>query len=103
MVTSELSVVAHVSNAVPPGATFMGLAPTRNREPLSGVTPTTTDAVAVCPSEDVAVAVYSVAVLGVTLLLPEDPHGPVPQDSVAPPASSVKVAALELFQLSGAT
>jgi hypothetical protein len=64
---------------------------------VSGVTPTTTDAVAVFPVIDVAVAVYRVAVVGVTFLLPEED---VPPEGGA--VSTVTVLAFELFQLKGA-
>ena len=57
MVTLEPSRVAQVSIEVPPGEIFIGLAPTTMLGPLSGVVPTTTDAFAVRPVEEVAVAV----------------------------------------------
>jgi len=57
IVTLEPSVVAQVNKEVPPGATFIGLAPTKMLEPLSGVVPTTSDDCAVNPDDDVAVAV----------------------------------------------
>lgn len=78
MLTFELSVVAHVSRAFPPGGMFIGLAPTRMFEPLSGVTPTTSEACAVAPVADVAVAVYSVAVDGLTLMPPLVPFSGAP-------------------------
>ena len=59
MVTLEPSVVAQVSKAVFPGATFIGLAPTTILGVVesSGVAPTTTEASAVSPVEEVATAV----------------------------------------------
>jgi hypothetical protein len=99
MVTSELSVVAHVSNAVPPGATFIGLAPTKNREVVSAgtvVAPTTTEAFAVFPVVEVTVAVYKVVVVGLTTALPG-----VVVCSGTPPASTATVP-FDAVQLSGA-
>ena len=70
IVTLESSGVAHVSRDVAPGATFIGLAPIRMPEPPPGVVPTTTEASAVRPVDEVAVAVYRVGVPGATFILP---------------------------------
>jgi hypothetical protein len=48
----------------------MGLAPTSIFDPESGVVPTTTEACAVIPVDEVATAVYRVAVVGITFILP---------------------------------
>ena len=94
IVTLEPSRVAQVSIAVPPGATFVGLAPTTILGPLSGVVPTTTEACAVSPVNEVATAVYKVAVAGETFIFPL-------ADPPEPPLMLTEIA-LVLFQLSGA-
>src|SRR5581483_1621154 len=64
------SVVAHVSRACFPGSTFIGLAPITILDPVSGVVPTQPEACAVVPVAEVATIVYSVAVVGVSFMLP---------------------------------